>query len=44
MKYKLKRVYRKSYAKEKALLIIMAVLIMGVCFTAGYYAGQYYAI
>lgn len=44
MKYKLKRIYKRSYAVEKAIAMLLAVLILGACYIQGFYAGQLYEI
>lgn len=33
-----------DYRKEKAMLLIMATLIVGIFATAGFYAGMYHAV
>ena len=44
MKYKLKRIYKRSYAVEKAIAMLLAVLILGAFYMQGFYSGQLYEI
>ena len=44
MKYKLKRICKRNYIVEKAIAMLLAVLILGACYVYGFYAGQLYEI
>ena len=44
MKYKLKRIYKRNYIIEKALILYMVVLILGASMVMSFYAGRTYEI